>query len=286
MRRVDQTSLKLLILKLLCALAVLATTNSQSVTPTKAQSPSPFLVTPYHDTEVKTQGYSSNHPAIDYGMTYERVLAAESGSIAGPFRFSDTCYRWTDYTSDPFQCGFGLYIRVNHNVGGTTYRTTYAHLSSAVGTTNGQVQRGQIIGTSGHTGWSTGPHLHFAVQKQSGSSWISVNPDSPSLWIDGQWANPSRPIPAPPQGEIITLDDNTTNSGGFEKGSLSGECPPLSCPYWYRVTSGGYSSDFYWTNASLFDNYWARWSPAVTTQNQGWYEVQVYIPSTTNYIVK
>lgn len=275
----NRRSLKPLILKLFCALVGLGLVNFQPTTQTNAQSPNPFLVTPYYSTEVKTQGYSSSHPAIDYGMTYERVLASEGGTISGPFRFNDTCYRWTDYSSDPYNCGFGLYMRVNHSVGGTTYRTTYAHLSSAVGISNDQVRKGQIIGTSGHTGWSTGPHLHFVLQKQSGGSWISVDPDSPSLWLDGQWANPSRPIPAPPQGQIITIDDNTNNTDGFKKGYFGDlECPPFSCPYWYRVTSGGYSNDYYWTNASSYIDYWASWEPTLTDKNQGWYEVQVYTP--------
>src|SRR5690606_8339774 len=93
----------------------------------------------------------------------------------------------------------------------------------------------------------------------------------------------SRPIPAPPQGQIIPIEDNTTNTGGFSKGRnepFNNACPPGSCSNWYSVSSGGYNNGSrYWTfaNGNTLD-YWARWQPGVTNQTQGWYEVQVYIP--------
>lgn len=250
--------------------------STQAPSPAEAQTPTPFLVTPYYGTETVSQDYHSGHKAHDYAMGYEKVLAAADGTVSKVDWFNDQCHR----SSTDQSCGYGLYVRIDHANG---YQTWYAHLSAAtfpfIDSNGPQVTRGQIIGTSGNTGWSTGPHLHFELRQNN----VNVDPDNPSLWLDGQWANPSRPIPAPPQGQTIIIDDNTTNSGGFKKGRLGGiECPPSSCPYWYRVTSGGYSSDYYWTNASLYDDYWARWSPAITAQNQGWYEVQVYIPATTN----
>ena len=62
-----------------------------------------------------------------------------------------------------------LYVWVNH---GNGFVTTYFHLSS-FNVLNGQwVNQGQVIGYSGSTGYSTGPHLHFAVHQQSfGDAW-------------------------------------------------------------------------------------------------------------------
>jgi murein DD-endopeptidase MepM/ murein hydrolase activator NlpD len=57
--------------------------------------------------------------------------------------------------------GAGNYVVVNVDAHA---RVIYCHLS-AIGVVNGQaVTAGQIIGTLGSTGMSTGPHLHFEVQ--------------------------------------------------------------------------------------------------------------------------
>jgi len=57
--------------------------------------------------------------------------------------------------------GFGNMIVIGHRFG---LRTVYAHLASiAVG--RGQaVGVGQLIGTVGVTGRSSGPHLHFELR--------------------------------------------------------------------------------------------------------------------------
>ena len=57
--------------------------------------------------------------------------------------------------------GYGNYTCVQH-AGGLS--TCYAH-QSRIGTSVGAaVSRGQVIGYSGNTGNSTGPHLHFETR--------------------------------------------------------------------------------------------------------------------------
>jgi murein DD-endopeptidase MepM/ murein hydrolase activator NlpD len=48
----------------------------------------------------------------------------------------------------------------------------YAHLNSSRVKTGDSVSQGAQIGTVGNTGYSTGPHLHFAVFKNG----RAVNP--------------------------------------------------------------------------------------------------------------
>ena len=62
--------------------------------------------------------------------------------------------------------GYGIAIEITHEGG---LRTLYAHLSSIdkkikVGS---YVKQGQIIGKSGNTGISSGPHLHFGLYKNN-----------------------------------------------------------------------------------------------------------------------
>jgi murein DD-endopeptidase MepM/ murein hydrolase activator NlpD len=65
--------------------------------------------------------------------------------------------------------GYGNYTCVNHGGG---MATCYAHQSQFLVSSGQHVNRGQVIGLSGNTGYSTGPHLHFEVR-------ISGNPVDP-----------------------------------------------------------------------------------------------------------
>lgn len=65
--------------------------------------------------------------------------------------------------ADNVLSGYGNLIELNHGYG---YRTRYAHLSKYNVKKGQQVKRGEIIGYSGSTGRSSGPHLHYEVYYQ------------------------------------------------------------------------------------------------------------------------
>lgn len=90
-------------------------------------------------------GMRTFHSAIDIVLsTGTRVKATSGGRVA------DTGYNSV----------FGNYIILKHDSG---YQSLYAHLSS-IGVKEGtQVSQGAVIGLSGNTGQSTGPHLHFSI---------------------------------------------------------------------------------------------------------------------------
>lgn len=57
--------------------------------------------------------------------------------------------------------GYGISIYVDH---GNGIITRYGHLSQAYAQVGRKVKQGEIIGLSGNTGNSTGPHLHFEIR--------------------------------------------------------------------------------------------------------------------------
>jgi hypothetical protein len=65
------------------------------------------------------------------------------------------------------------YVRILHDDGSMA---VYAHLDyNGVRVREGQrVRRGELIGKSGNTGFSTGPHLHFAIQLNRNLELVSV----------------------------------------------------------------------------------------------------------------
>lgn len=67
----------------------------------------------------------------------------------------------------------GNYVRILHDDG---THSAYLHLKrgSVQVKAGQQVKIGSLLGQSGNTGRSTGPHLHFVVQKNIGDSLVSV----------------------------------------------------------------------------------------------------------------
>ncbi|MEM9023325.1 MAG: M23 family metallopeptidase [Bacteroidota bacterium] len=64
--------------------------------------------------------------------------------------------------ADSKASGFGKHVVVNHGYG---YKTRYAHMSRFAVRPGQKVKRGDVLGYVGNTGLSSGPHLHYEVEK-------------------------------------------------------------------------------------------------------------------------
>jgi len=60
---------------------------------------------------------------------------------------------------------YGKWVLVRHTNG---LSTLYAHLSVISVSVGDQISGSSVIGYSGNTGYSTGPHLHFTVYATQG----------------------------------------------------------------------------------------------------------------------
>jgi murein DD-endopeptidase MepM/ murein hydrolase activator NlpD len=91
--------------------------------------------------------WGSRHEGIDIAVPHGTpVRAADSGMVI--FR------GWNG--------NYGNMIQIDH--GGGRMVTWYAHLSGFNVSVGQQVNKGDIIGYVGSTGYSTGPHLHFEIR--------------------------------------------------------------------------------------------------------------------------
>lgn len=77
--------------------------------------------------------------------------------------------------------GWGVYVKIAHNINGTNVTSLYAHMTSgsrrvSVGDT---VSAGQLIGQVGSTGRANGAHLHLEIRVNGGytnaESWLQAN---------------------------------------------------------------------------------------------------------------
>lgn len=94
-----------------------------------------------------SQSYRYDHRAIDIAAPQGTpITAADRGVVlrAG----------WNSQ-------GYGQFVIIDHQI---DYLTLYAHLDRVLVKEGEVVGQGQVIGTVGSTGNSTGPHLHFEIR--------------------------------------------------------------------------------------------------------------------------
>lgn len=93
-----------------------------------------------------SQSYHGLHPGVDLRAPRgTKVLALTEGTVV---------------EVEEMFVGYGHFVRIAHK---GTISSLYAHLDKVSVKPGQKVGKGEVIGTVGMTGWTTGPHLHFEV---------------------------------------------------------------------------------------------------------------------------
>ncbi len=132
--------------------------------PTPTQTPAPAVATPTPTVTGSTYGFiwpaggqsqmtswfRPSHPlGIDIGMPRGTpVVASAAGQVT--FVGGHPC------------CSYGYHVIIKHD---QTFTTRYGHFSRFAVSLGEWVEQGDLIGYSGSTGASTGPHLHFEIRR-------------------------------------------------------------------------------------------------------------------------
>lgn len=192
------------------------------------------------------------------------------------------------------ETGYGLHVRIDHG----HEESVYAHLAAVHVAVGDAVAEGAIIGTSGDTGNSTGPHLHFGAFRPHGTAYEhSFDPygwnadwtgrrDEPlpnhrDPWFvwSGQ-ASERRMLPSPRDyrdcprscGEPVVVDDRDP---GFALGCAGG-----SCGRW-RDQHVGYDGHLWIVRANGAElDHFASWQADLPP---GTYRVDAFVPAGGNF---
>jgi len=111
------------------------------------------------------------HYGIDIVTSPKEIYAVGDGVVS---------YVRTNVLGIDITKGGGNIIYITHDLSGTKYESVYAHLAygSIKVNVGDVVEKGQVIGIMGTTGYSTGVHLHFEIKMEG----TRINPTS--LFID------------------------------------------------------------------------------------------------------
>jgi murein DD-endopeptidase MepM/ murein hydrolase activator NlpD len=118
----------------------------------------PIVITQYFgNTPFATQNPQvyggKGHPGIDLRASIGApIKTARQGAITAINNVISFCRG--------YQIGYGKWILIKHD---NNLSTFYSHLSLIKVSTGDVVEKGQLIGYSGDTGYTEGPHLHFGV---------------------------------------------------------------------------------------------------------------------------
>ena len=113
-----------------------------------------LMKTPLNGARLSSSFGNRKHPILGFTRMHKGVdFAAPIGTPI--FAAGDGIIEYSGWNG-----AYGKYVRIKHN---GTFKTAYAHLSKIYKKRGTKIKQGDIIGTLGSTGRSTGPHLHYEI---------------------------------------------------------------------------------------------------------------------------
>lgn len=215
------------------------------------------------------------HRGVDYGVSlYESVLSVANGEVV----------EVEQVKASNVNSGFGTYVVVKHTIedeegNQEVVYSLYAHLFSVEVKKGDIVEAGDLLGSLGNTGTSTGPHLHFEISSSPDVSeysgydipgdadggFIKNNPEDPNstnLFKEGNSFDPvqfisdnnqTSVVVAKPEDDIEGILDLTAKQNISGEVQFSGELEiygdtdavkvSLEGGVTYRISVTGYDGD-------------------------------------------
>lgn len=152
----------------------------------------------------KSPSYGKPHGGVDYGVPEGTPVYAVTDGVVEP----------TGYDAP----GFGNYIKTSNSDGAENF---FGHLSRKLVEGGTRVKAGDLVGYSGNSGSSTGPHLHFEVRKGG-------NKLDPMSYLSGANANTLTGGAVPSSGDSLTLKKG---AGNLILQPMGGEGPTSATSY-------------------------------------------------------
>lgn len=127
-----------------------------------------FRISQHFGENPKIYPLTNGHNGIDFALPEGNSVMATSYGVVTRAELDTT-------TAFEAKRGYGYHIRIQHMDGSTSI---YGHLQKDgfEVQTGDNVKMGDVIGKSGNTGFSTGPHLHFEV-RLGFSATSAINPE-------------------------------------------------------------------------------------------------------------
>lgn len=198
------------------------------------------------------------HNGYDLNLRFEPVLSAMSGKVihAGwynPMNHNDS---------------FGLWVAIDH---GNGYATAYGHLSALTVAVGNHVDAQWQIATSGTTGSSTGPHLHFGTydypiwQATDPFGWTGQSTDPNVVPDHALWTSGTNDTPVPllssggnstyPSAALVDdSDEGWSSTGNWQVAHTSTDIG--GSLHWTRTTSGSAKASATWQTSVPADGYY------------------------------